>query len=345
MHLESADTAAPATRAPVTRRRGGLAPRPLGDGAIARLGLLGHHQPDGRDLERSDISAGKHRKFPPTRHDLTCSHGLETGYAGSYFVTPANDAQRLEVVSGAYLELGDGDLLLSGRDRPVVLLVLAPDEPDKVYVLEHGRAELWSVARSEPAADLAELQVPGLGDLTGGVAGDRSLEAEFEQLRTSADALDRLAATGLLLRFWVPGDRDARSRWVHALAIGESPLRVATKRWYSSLPGETRRAASEVAEAELRRLRDTLLRLGSGTGADESKPLATRLALGRDRLESVRRLMATAGGGEALTQAVHAFDDLAVTHLTQLSEAGVSDARLRRVFVSEPEAWWGAIAR
>jgi hypothetical protein len=263
---------------------------------------------------------------------------------GAYFVSPANEAQRLDVVSGVSLELGDGDLLLGGRDRPVVLRVLAPGESDKVYVLEHGRAELWSVARSEPPTDL-QLHVPGLGDLTEGVAGDPSIEAEFEQLRTSGDALDRLAATGLLLRFWIPGDRDARNRWLHALAMGESPLLIAAKRWYSSLSNETRLAASEVAEAELGRLRDTLLRLGSATAAGESKPLATRLALGRDRLESVRRLMATAGSGEALTRAVHAFDDLAATHLTQLSDADVSDERLRRVFVSEPEAWWGAVAR
>jgi hypothetical protein len=262
---------------------------------------------------------------------------------GAYFATPANDAQRLEVVTGAYLGLGDGDLLLSGRDRSVVVRVLSPGEPDKVYVLEHGRAEVWSVARSDRAPEPVDLRVPGLFDLTGGVAGDPSLEAEFEQLRSSTDALDRLAAPGLLLRFWVPGDRDTRKRWVHALALGDSPLLVSVKRWYLSLPGEARRVASDTAQAEVQRLRETLLRLGSGTEANELKLLASQLALDRDRLESVRRLMAAVGQGEGLTQAVHALDDLAATHLTQLSDAGVSDERLRRVFVSEPEAWWGAI--
>lgn len=262
---------------------------------------------------------------------------------GAYVVTPANDAQRLEIVSGAYLELGDGDLLVSGRDRPVVLRTLSPGEPDKIYVLEHGRAEAWSVARLGPASERVDLHVPGLGDLTGGVTGDPVLEAEFEQLRTAVDALDRLAAPGLLLRFWVPSDRDTRKRWVHALALGESPLVGTVKSWYSSLPGETQRAASNAAQAEVQRLRETLLRLGSGTEANELKPLATQVALGRDRLESVRRLMAAVGQGEGLTQTVHILDDLAATHLTRLSDAGVSDERLRRVFVSEPEAWWGAI--
>jgi hypothetical protein len=39
-----------------------------------------------------------------------------------------------------------------------------------------------------------------------------------------------------------------------------------------------------------------------------------------------------------------AFDDRVATQLTALAELGVADERLRRVFVAEPEAWWGAIA-
>jgi hypothetical protein len=263
---------------------------------------------------------------------------------GAYFVAPANDAQRLEVVSGAYLELGGGDMLLNGRERPAVLRVAAPGERERIYVLEYGRAEVWSVARSSSLLALVQLQIPELGELTGGSKGDTSLEAEFEHLRKSTAAVERLAAPGLLLRFWVPTDRQTRARRVTALAVTESPLLVAVKRWYASLPETTRLAAQDTARAELQRLEDLLLHFAAADDVAQKKGLGTRLALERDRLESIRRLIVAAGDAAALTPSVMAFDDRVATQLTALAEFGVADERLRRVFVAEPEAWWGAIA-
>jgi hypothetical protein len=259
---------------------------------------------------------------------------------GTYFVAPGNDRERLEVVSGAFLELGDGEMLVSGREGPAVLRISAPGVPSRAYVLQHGGAELWSIGNRTALA----LAVPALSSFTRGIAGSPEIEAEFQQLRVSDVALERFAAAGLLLRFWVPSDREVRRQQLLALALEDSPLLVAVRGWYSTLDAATRAAAPDVALAEVGELSATLAELAATEEDTRMRELASRVALGRDRLESIRRLLIAGGDGSVLATAIRSLDDLAATHLTQLADAGVADERLRRVLASEPDAWWGVIS-
>lgn len=262
---------------------------------------------------------------------------------GTYFAAPANDREHLEVVSGRSLELGDGELLVSGREGPAVVRVLTAGAPTRVYVLEHGRAELWSIAPEASEAEPLETTVPELEAWTGGVAGPEELEAEFRELRGSASVLDRLAAPGLLLRFWVPRERSARQQLLATLALGDAPLLVAVRSWYLALPEAARHAACRLALTEVEAVRQQLAELAASDGAQEHD-LATAAALRRDRLESMRRVLQSAGEGDSLAVALRGLDDRAAVHLTQLADAGVADDRLRRVLEAEPDAWWGVIS-
>jgi len=263
---------------------------------------------------------------------------------GTYFVARGNPRERLEVVSGGFLELADGEFLVSGRDGPAVVRISAPGMPSKAYVLQHGSAELWSIGNPLDSRGSLVLAVPELSSFTGGVAGAPDIEAEFEQLRASEVAVDRVAAPGLLLRFWVPSDREVRRQQVLALAFDDAPLLVAVRGWYSALDATTRGAASDFALAEASELSATLAELATTEQDGAMRELATRAALGRDRLESARRVLVAGGDGRALTAAVRSLDDLAATHLTQLADAGIADKRLRRVLASEPDAWWGVVS-
>lgn len=263
---------------------------------------------------------------------------------GTYFVAPGSARERLEVVSGAFLDLGNGELLVSGRDAPAVVRISAPGSPSRAYVLEHGGAELWSIGSPSNSQSSLVLAVPELDSFTDGVAGSPDIEAEFELLRVSGVSVDRLAAPGLLLRFWVPSDRNVRRQQLLALALEDSPLLVAVRRWYSSLDVVTRSGASDLALAEANGLKATFAEL-AGMGADSpTRELAARVALRRDRLESVRRVLLAGDYDSALTAAIRSLDDLAATHLTQLADAGLADGRLRRALASEPDAWWAVIS-
>ena len=263
---------------------------------------------------------------------------------GTYFVARSSESEHLEVISGKYFELGDGELLVSGREGPAVVRVSAPGIPSKAYVLKHGGAELWSIGNAGDSRMPLAVSVPELSSFTGGVAGSSDIEGEFERLRVSGVSLDRLAAPGLLLRFWVPRDREIRRQQLFALALEDSPLLVAVQGWYSSFDAATRSAAAELALGETSALKASFAELAATEEDSATHQLAGQLALERDRLESVRRVLASGGDGSALTAAVRSLDDLAATHLTQLADAGVADKRLRRVLASEPDAWWGVIS-
>lgn len=263
---------------------------------------------------------------------------------GTYFVAPSSEREHVEVVIGAYLKLTDGELLVSARQGPAVVRITAPGSLSKAYLLEHGRAELWLTGNPADSHESVMLAVPELSSFTGGVAGAADLEAEFEQLRTSGVLLDRLAAPGLLLRFWVPSDREARRQQLVALAVENSPLAIAVRSWYSSLGAATRDGASNIAVAEISGLKANLAELATTETESVTRELAARVALGRDRLESVRRVLLGNGEGSALTIAIRSLDDLAATHLTQLADVGVAADGLRRVLASEPDAWWGVIS-
>jgi hypothetical protein len=169
------------------------------------------------------------------------------------------------------------------------------------------------------------------------------VEADFRALRSSESSLDRLSAPGLLLRFWVPRDRQARQRLLAGAGTNESPLLTAIRRWHESLSAGVRHAATNAAAAEADDVRELLSDLAARTEAYGLSEAATRMALRRDRLESIRRVLAAVGNAEPLTHAIGSIDELATRHLTLLAEAGVSDARLRRALTSEPDAWWALI--
>lgn len=263
---------------------------------------------------------------------------------GTYFVSPGTESERIEVVAGRFRELGAGELLVSGREGPAVVRVRLAGKAGRVYVLGHGSAELWAIATSTVASPAPLPATPRLASMTGGLSGSSDIEAEFTQLSESAVALDRLAAVGLMLRFWVPVDREIRRQRLLALAQEDSPLLIATRQWYSAFEEPARSAARADAVRESRLIGASFAQLEAVEDEGVARVNATELALRRDRLESVRRVFQAVGDVDELREALRALDSAAAIHLTRLASAGIVEERLRRVLASEPDAWWAIIS-
>ena len=184
-------------------------------------------------------------------------------------------------------------------------------------------------------------EIPSLSVFTGGVAGSPDVEAEFETLRVSEDEFDRFSAPGLLHRFWVPTDHEVRAKMLEEFASQDSPMWTAIRGWFFGLGEDTHRRMLSLASAEVLKIKGFITQKAVTDEALARATLTLNAALARDRLESVRRVLA--GKGYDLTQELRWLDANIGAHLAQLGETRLADKRLLRVPISDPYAWWAVI--
>jgi hypothetical protein len=223
-------------------------------------------------------------------------------------------------IEGAVIRTPAGTMLVDSR-LETALLRFAHGTRRLELEIEHGRVRLYAIEAALPAF---EARVASGGEAISGWLADH-----VDVLRVSTDDVDRVAAAGALVRFFSPREADDAGAGAPQIVRG-------ARAWARSIDG----ASWDRIEAEAI-VRVTAL----DVMLDDGEPHT--IALERDVLESARVAARLAGRGDALGEALRSLDRRARARLTALSErcATIDDPRLASVSWSEPEAWWGTLAR
>lgn len=176
-------------------------------------------------------------------------------------------------------------------------------------------------------------------------AGDGDMRRLLEETRP-ADRWRQTVAAGILARLEEPASAaEARTRVADMLA-GRSPARRDTPRvWLRALAPSQRTVIEHFATVRARALASRLDQLLDNLSPDLEDAAARwhDACLERDDLESVRVLLREAGGGSALESSLRDVDAPGrAIRFSWPREIVVQDARLDRVAVANPSAWWGS---
>ncbi len=228
-------------------------------------------------------------------------------------------------IDGAASQTPAGSYLLDSRTAEVLLRFR--DRGQRLELsLRRGHVALFSL-------ELLAEDLPAFEPLvaTGGAALEEWLAEHLEALRASDRGVATVAAAGALLRFFGPLEDDDP-------ALGPPTVVRGVRAWARSVeenawPALTAAASEQVAELIVR--------------LDADVADALELAHRRDMLESVAVVASLVGRGAALRARLDELDERATHELTRLTESTptTDDPRLRAVAWSEPEAWWGTLAR
>lgn len=196
--------------------------------------------------------------------------------------------------------------------------------------IERGHVRLFSLDSPPSALPAFEPRVA-----TGGEPISGWLAEHIESLRSSNEPTAPLAAVGALVRFFTPAEPDDPSAGAPQVIRG-------ARGWARSIDEE---AWTQLEDA----MRERAARLVEASRDLETAPAAriVELALERDVIESIATAARLAGHGDELVQSMRALDREARARLSAITEraATTDHPRLAHVSWSEPEAWWGTLAR
>ncbi len=231
-------------------------------------------------------------------------------------------------VEGRATRTPSGTLLVDSREGTTSLSFA--DRGRKLELaIERGHVRLFSLS-TEGALPAFEPRVA-----TGGEPISGWLAEHIESLRRSDDPTAPLAAVGALVRFFTPSRPDDPSAGAPQVVRG-------ARGWARSIDDDDWTRLEDA-------MRERAARLVSAFGELEhmANTGIVEIALERDVIESIAIAARLAGRGDALIESMRAFDREARAHLTSITErvATVDDPRLAHVSWSEPEAWWGTLAR
>ena len=226
-------------------------------------------------------------------------------------------------IDGAAIRTPAGTMLVDSRAAPASLRFAHGGRSLEVSI-ERGHVRLYALAS-------AELPVFEPRVATGGEALSGWLAEHVEALRSAGEPIDALAAAGALLRFFTPAAPDDAGTGAPQVVRG-------VRAWARSIDEAALSEVEARAAARAARLASAL----EGEALD-----GPSLALERDVLESVATVLRLARPSASLAEALRALDRKARARLSALTERArtVDDPRLTAVSWSEPEAWWGTLAR
>lgn len=240
--------------------------------------------------------------------------------------------------------------------------ILAPDGTAIVMALRGqtlsvDRLELATTWSPEPLAPISSPVLYWCGE-----ARDPWLTAEVERLVAQRDSWSAGVAVGLYARVRAleraadapagagggtsaaPSADAALQRTLErAHRVMDSPGFTAPRRWARSLGAAERSTLEDLGLAELHRLSDRLVALEDAFEPGDSawQHEFADLCEGRDDLECILFVLRAAGSGEALSEAVAAFDEDAWQFMASLPfDPRLEDERLRRASIIDPGAWW-----
>lgn len=245
------------------------------------------------------------------------------------------------VVAGTPVD--GGELLGFDVTHERVTVRLVDDDAGEWVVHAHdGALELFELQPADPLADLGppappppSLPAPPVAEWATLARAEPWLARAAAELAEAPGHVERAAAAGLLARLWSPPLDAPRT----------VPPREAVRAWAHDLPpgalDQLERTASRRADALAQALE----------GHDPVDEAAARsIALRRDDLQSVRRVLRLAGRGTHLSDALAEVDRVAAAQTSRLTDAlpPLDDDPLAERWIAvagqEPDAWWAGLA-
>lgn len=248
----------------------------------------------------------------------------------------------------------DDGLALDGRGEAAAVQIVT-ERGEHVVITHNGVTTVYDLDRpSDPSLDELRKwkpevftwsqEPPSMAHLIADLSCQPWLRDTAGALQQSVLPLDRFASAGLLARLWEPGDRTERQ------AVIEGRLEQPASRalaWVKNLSEKELDELERLAEVEASSLIDDLAELDRAAAEDPDSVLlevARSIIVKRDNLASAQYLLLTVKRGRQLSRLLAEADRAAVVRLSAFPEreSFEDDPRLQAVFVTEPDAWWGA---
>jgi len=234
-------------------------------------------------------------------------------------------AKEITGIDGASARTPAGSYLLDSRRNEVLLRFRDRGQRLELSLLG-GRVAVFSLGLRRSDLPTFEPLVAALG-----VAPSDWLREHLLDLEATDDGVAAVASAGALIRFFGPHPDDSP-------ALGPPVVVRGARAWARSIRPEIWDRLEDNVVDRVKELHENL----RSEGAD-----VLDLARQRDMLQSFATTIRLVGRGERVRDELSTLDRWALTDLTRLTEACGSsdDPCLRAVAWSEPEAWWGTLAR
>jgi hypothetical protein len=241
---------------------------------------------------------------------------------------------------------GDGAYAQLLLDQGEVVFELHPDRIRRIKPHREPTALISSLANIV-APVVVEIPEPSVSRILDGRECEPWLRELATVLARSVDSVDRAAAVGALARLWSPEPQDVEVE-LAKLRAGAQSIGDQMHAWATNLSAEMLDALERSALLESDALAAQIANLQhlDDLPFEIANAAALAIAYRRDDIESVCDVLTEARCGQDLRLLLASIDHEATLQLSVFSNYSAlqDDPRLRAIFRSQPDAWWGNLA-